>query len=61
MQAMGSLEEVRMPQNGIYHEGITALAEAFAHNKNLRYLSLQDNTFTTVGAKAMAKVCATQS
>ena len=45
-----------MPQNGIYHPGITALAEAFAHNKNLRHLNMQDNTFTAVGAKAMAKV-----
>jgi Ran GTPase-activating protein 1 len=35
-QLMGSLEEVVMPQNGIYHEGLTALAEAFSHNPNLR-------------------------
>ena len=53
---MGSLEEVQMPQNGINHAGITALAEAFAANKNLRYLNLQDNTFTKVGAASMAKV-----
>ena len=53
---MGSLEEVQMPQNGINHPGITALAEAFAVNKNLRHLNLQDNTFTKVGAASMAKV-----
>jgi hypothetical protein len=34
---MGSLEEVVMPQNVIYFEGLTALAEAFSHNPNLRY------------------------
>lgn len=55
-QALGSLEEVAMPQNGIYAEGITALAEAFAENKNLRVMNLSDNTFTQKGAKNMAKV-----
>jgi len=53
---MGSLEEVVMPQNGIYHIGISALAEAFTANKNLRHINLQDNTFTEKGAKSMAKV-----
>jgi len=55
-QCMGSLEEVAMPQNGINHPGITALAEAFQHNTNLRILNLNDNTFTVTGAKSMAKV-----
>lgn len=45
-----------MPQNGIYAEGITALAEAFAENKNLRVMNLSDNTFTQKGAKNMANV-----
>jgi hypothetical protein len=39
-QLMGSLEEVVMPQNGIYHEGLTALAEAFSHNPNLRWVAV---------------------
>jgi Ran GTPase-activating protein 1 len=56
LQALGSLEEVTMPQNGIYAEGVTALAEAFAENKNLRVMNLSDNTFTQAGAKNMAKV-----
>ncbi len=30
-----SLVEVAIPQNGIYHEGITALASALGKNKNL--------------------------
>ena len=54
---MGSLEEVAMPQNGINHEGITALADAFASNTNLRILNLNDNTFTEKGARSVAKVC----
>ncbi|ELT89424.1 hypothetical protein CAPTEDRAFT_107728, partial [Capitella teleta] len=55
-KAIGSLEEVRMPQNGIFHEGITALAEAFAFNPKLKILDLSDNIFTEKGASAMAKV-----
>ncbi|XP_062605951.1 ran GTPase-activating protein 1-like [Saccostrea cucullata] len=55
-KALGSLEEVAMPQNGIYAEGITALADAFAENKNLRVMNLSDNTFTQKGGKNMAKI-----
>lgn len=51
---MGSLEEVVMPQNGIYHEGISALSDAFSNNPNLRILNMNDNTFTEKGAKALA-------
>ena len=58
---MGSLEEVSMPQNGINHPGITALADALAVNGNLRRLNLNDNTFTEKGAKAMAKVMSLKS
>jgi Ran GTPase-activating protein (RanGAP) involved in mRNA processing and transport len=50
---MGSLEEVVMPQNGIYHEGLAKLADAFSHNPNLRILNMNDNTFTAKGARAM--------
>ena len=52
---MGSLEEVVMPQNGIYYDGLTALADAFSNNPNLRILNLNDNTFTDKGARVMAK------
>merc|ERR1719481_10356 len=52
---MGSLEEVVMPQNGIYHEGLSALADAFSHNPNLRILNMNDNTFTDKGARAMGQ------
>ncbi|XP_054929952.1 ran GTPase-activating protein 1-like [Dermacentor andersoni] len=50
-----SLEEVALPQNGIYHEGIAALANGLMSNKNLRILNLNDNTFTAKGARHMAQ------
>lgn len=53
---MGSLEEVHVPQNGINHPGVTALATAMQHNPQLRVLNLNDNTFTKKGAIAMAQV-----
>ena len=53
---MKSLQEVHMPQNGINHPGITALAGAFAVNPNLRVLNLSDNTFTEIGSYTMATV-----
>jgi len=52
---IGTLEEVQMPQNGIYSPGITALANAFASNPNMQHVNLNDNTFTAIGAKAMAE------
>lgn len=55
-QVIGTLKEVHMPQNGINHPGITALAQAFAINPLLRVINLNDNTFTEKGAVAMAKV-----
>ncbi|KAL4064154.1 hypothetical protein V8B97DRAFT_1328940 [Scleroderma yunnanense] len=42
----GTLEDVRMPQNGIWMVGIRHLARGFSNCPNLRYLDLQDNTFT---------------
>lgn len=42
----GTLEEVRMVQNGIRMEGITALAGGLAKNPNIQHIDLQDNTFT---------------
>uniref|UniRef100_A0A0K2VK57 Nuclear pore complex protein Nup153 n=1 Tax=Lepeophtheirus salmonis TaxID=72036 RepID=A0A0K2VK57_LEPSM len=53
---MKSLEEVVMPQNGIYYEGIAALMDAFSNNPKLRILNLNDNTFTLKGAESLAKV-----
>ena len=51
-----TLEVIKMPQNGIYHEGIRSLAESFECNPNLREIDLSDNTFTEKGAQAMREV-----
>lgn len=48
-----------MPQNGINHPGVTALAQAFAVNPLLRVINLNDNTFTEKGAVAMAETLKT--
>jgi len=55
---MQTLEEVHMPQNGINARGISALADAFAENKQLRIINLSDNTFTANGSVSMAAVSA---
>ncbi|KAK7028121.1 Ran GAP Rna1 [Paramarasmius palmivorus] len=48
--AHGGLVEIRMPQNGIRMDGITALAKGLAKNTGLQHIDLQDNTFTFEGA-----------
>ncbi|CAH2083590.1 unnamed protein product [Euphydryas editha] len=53
-QSMGTLEEISMPQNGIYHVGINALSEALKHNPGLARLNLNDNTIGPKGAAAIA-------
>ncbi|XP_063415717.1 ran GTPase-activating protein 1-like [Mytilus trossulus] len=55
-KAIGTLEEISMPQNGIHHPGITALAEALSVNKQIKILNLNDNTFTKKGSQSIAKV-----
>ncbi|KAI1794972.1 RNI-like protein [Ganoderma leucocontextum] len=55
LAAHGTLEEVRMPQNGIRMAGIAALAKALAANPGLLHLDLQDNTFAAEGGKAFAR------
>lgn len=50
----GTLEVVRMPQNGIRPDGIRTIVEGLRDCKNLRHLDLQDNTFTVKGSKALA-------
>lgn len=54
------VQEVKMVQNGIRQEGISHLiSEGLNHATQLRVLDLQDNTFTLMGAKALAKVAPT--
>ncbi|EFX86541.1 hypothetical protein DAPPUDRAFT_307848 [Daphnia pulex] len=54
-KAVGTLEEVQMPQNFIRHPGILALASALIHNPGLRILNFNDNTFTWRGSQAVAE------
>jgi Ran GTPase-activating protein 1 len=50
------VKEVKMVQNGIRQEGIShLLAEGLSNATELKVLDLQDNTFTILGAKALAK------
>ncbi|KAJ7367211.1 hypothetical protein DFH08DRAFT_836847 [Mycena albidolilacea] len=48
--AHGTLQEIRMPQNGIRMGGITSLAHGLSKCPDLRHIDLQDNTFTEEGA-----------
>jgi len=51
------VKEVKMVQNGIRQEGIShLLSEGLRHATELKVLDLQDNTFTLLGAKALAQV-----
>lgn len=54
-KAVGTLEEVQMPQNFIRHPGISALASALVYNPDLKILNLNDNTFTWRGSQAIAE------
>ncbi|KAK3987064.1 putative Ran GTPase-activating protein [Cladorrhinum sp. PSN332] len=51
------IKEIKMVQNGIRQEGIAhLLSEGLSNAPELRVLDLQDNTFTLLGARALAKV-----
>ncbi|CAA7262918.1 unnamed protein product [Cyclocybe aegerita] len=45
----GTLQEVRMVQNGIRMEGITAIARGLSKCPDIQHIDLQDNTFTVDG------------
>ncbi|KAJ6461993.1 hypothetical protein C8R47DRAFT_1327265 [Mycena vitilis] len=47
--AHGTLQDVRMPQNGIRMDGVTALARGLSQCPGLQHIDLQDNTFTADG------------
>ncbi|XP_034952439.1 ran GTPase-activating protein 1 [Chelonus insularis] len=55
-EKLGTLEEVVMPQNGIYHTGVAALACGLSANPGLKILNLNDNTVGPKGAQALAEV-----
>ncbi|KAH8179942.1 ran GTPase-activating protein 1 [Sarocladium implicatum] len=51
------IKTIKMVQNGIRQEGIShLLTEGLNTASELKVLDLQDNTFTLMGAKALAKV-----
>ncbi|THH00181.1 hypothetical protein EW026_g2314 [Hermanssonia centrifuga] len=50
------LTEIRMPQNGIRMDGISALVRGISECKGLQYLDLQDNTFGELGSETMSGV-----
>jgi Ran GTPase-activating protein 1 len=55
--AHDQVTHIRMVQNGIRQEGVTHLIKnGLVHLKELQVLDLQDNTFTALGARALADV-----
>ena len=52
----GGLREIRMPQNGIRMDGISALVKGISECKDLEYLDFQDNTFGELGSTTTAGV-----
>ncbi|KAL5236359.1 hypothetical protein ACI65C_003769 [Semiaphis heraclei] len=51
-----TMEEITIPQNGIYCKGILALSKSLLQNPNLKVLDVQDNLLTVLGAEALADV-----
>ncbi|KAF1912252.1 hypothetical protein BDU57DRAFT_482476 [Ampelomyces quisqualis] len=55
--ANNGVKTIKMTQNGIRPDGIThLLTHGLSHLSKLETLDLQDNTFTAMGAKALASV-----
>jgi Ran GTPase-activating protein 1 len=54
-QDIQTLEEITIPQNGIYHPGMFALAEALKKNLNMKVINFNDNTITAKGAEYLAE------
>ncbi|KAI8084690.1 uncharacterized protein BX664DRAFT_267003 [Halteromyces radiatus] len=50
----GTLQVVRMPQNGIRPTGIKTIVQGLSKCSDLYHLDLQDNTFTSKGSQALA-------
>ena len=55
LETHSEIEEFALPQCGIRSEGIIVLSGGLAKCHNLKAVDLQDNTFTTSGAKAFAE------
>lgn len=50
-----TLQEIIIPQNGIYHPGMKALAEALKKNVNMQVINFNDNTITAKGAEPLSE------
>lgn len=50
-----TLQEIIIPQNGIYHVGMSALADALKKNPNMQVINFNDNTITAKGAESLAE------
>lgn len=50
LQTLGTLIHVGMPQNGIHHEGICALAKSFSKNPKMQVRKKQYNCYDTLGS-----------
>lgn len=51
------IKQIKMVQNGIRQEGIShLLTDGLSYVKGIKVLDLQDNTFTLLGSRALAKV-----
>lgn len=50
-----TLQEITIPQNGIYHPGMKALAQALKKNVNMQVINFNDNTITSKGAEPLAE------
>lgn len=55
LEAHSSIQEFALPQCGIRSEGVVILSGGLAKCIDVKSIDLQDNTFTTVGAKAFAE------
>jgi len=55
-ETIGTLEVIRVPQNGIRAPGIEALSNAFVQNRNLRIIDLNDNTITTAAGQLASTI-----
>ncbi|XP_050535059.1 ran GTPase-activating protein 1 [Daktulosphaira vitifoliae] len=51
-----TMEEITIPQNGIYCKGILSLSKSLLENPNLKVLDVQDNLLTPLGAEALSNV-----
>lgn len=53
---MGHLEKLVIPQDGIGHEGISAICNALRSNPNMKHIDFSDNTLTKAGSEAVARL-----